>query len=69
MLIQVRDFSEVPHLPFFDSGPNKQLCPLFQRHLFGVCIVTVRIPAFSECAHQKDEETVEKSLFSGSTYI
>ena len=28
--MQIRDFSAVPYLPFFDFGSNKRLCPLYR---------------------------------------
>ena len=37
--MQIRDFSKVPYLSFFDFGSNKGLCPLFQSPLFGVSTV------------------------------
>ena len=40
ILMQIRDFSKVPYLSFFDFGSNKGLCPLFQSPLFGVSSVS-----------------------------
>ena len=59
--MQIRYFSKVPYLSFFDFGSNKGLCPLFQSPLFEVSTVLDQLTNKVVTCNNLSSESMEKN--------